>query len=116
MRAQVLTMLIFTHIAIICASNVLVQHPVVFFNLHTTWGAFSYPLIFILTDLTTRIIGASAARKIIYVAMFPGLISSLLISNWFEYGYFWVANTLAIRVSLASFCAYVLGQLLVPRI
>lgn len=105
-------LLVLAHITIICSSNILVQHPVVFFGLHTTWGAFSYPVIFILTDLTTRLIDATCARKIVYFAMLPGLISSLLISNWSEYGHLWVQNLLAIRIALASLSAYVLGQLM----
>lgn len=104
--------LAFTHILLICLSNTLVQYPFVIFGFHTTWGAFSYPLIFILTDLTTRLFGQELARKIIFVAMFPGLICSYLISNFFSYGSLFATNTLALRIAVASFCAYVLGQLL----
>ncbi|CDZ76098.1 Inner membrane protein YhhQ [Legionella massiliensis] len=100
------------HILLICLSNTLVQYPFVLFGFHTTWGAFSYPLIFILTDLTTRLFGQEKARKIIFLAMFPGLICSYLISNFFSYGNVFVANVFALRIALASFCAYVLGQLL----
>lgn len=105
-------LIIAAHIVIICSSNVLVQHPLVIFGWHTTLGAFSYPLIFIFTDLTTRIAGASLARKVIYLAMLPGLLGSFLITNWFEYGHLWVQNTFAIRIALASFTAYVTGQLI----
>ncbi len=111
MRIQHLMLLVVAHMIIICSSNILVQHPLVMLGWHTTWGAFSYPLIFILTDLTTRITGATTARKVVYLAMLPGLISSFLITNWFEYGHFWMNNTLAIRIALASFAAYVCGQL-----
>lgn len=112
MRQQSVMLIIVLHVVIICSSNILVQHPLVILGWHTTWGAFSYPLIFIFTDLTTRIAGASSARKVIYMAMFPGLLSSFLITNWFEYGQLWVQNTLAMRIALASFGAYVSGQLI----
>ena len=100
------------HIFIICLSNLLVQHSLVLFGFRTTWGAFSYPLIFICTDLTTRLIGALEARQVIYVAMLPGLILSFLISNWLEYGQLEILNLLVLRIAMASFLAYVLGQLL----
>lgn len=112
MRKQNVALIIFAHIVIICSSNILVQHPIVIFGWHTTLGAFSYPLIFIFTDLTTRIAGAALARKVIYLAMLPGLLGSFLITNWFEYGHLWVQNTFAIRIALASFTAYVTGQLI----
>jgi len=111
-QANVFMLLIATHVAIICISNILVQHPLVLFDFHTTWGAFSYPLVFIFTDLTTRIKGAPAARKIIFIAMVPGLTASLLIANWIEYGRLWVQNDLVMRIALAGFCAYLSGQLL----
>jgi uncharacterized integral membrane protein (TIGR00697 family) len=111
MRKQHLMLLVVAHMLTICSSNILVQYPLVLLGWHTTWGAFSYPLIFILTDLTTRITGAATARKVIYMAMLPGLFSSFLIANWFEYGQLWLNNTLAMRIALASFAAYVSGQL-----
>lgn len=91
--------LVLTHVLIICLSNVLVLYPFELFGFKTTWGAFVYPFIFILTDLITRLAGQKKARKIILIAMLPGLISSYLISNY-------------LRIAFASFCAYVLGQLL----
>lgn len=104
--------IIFAHILILCLSNTLVQYPFVFGGFRTTCGAFSYPLIFILTDLSTRLLGQKQARRIILRAMFPGLLCSYLISNYFSYGALFVMNNLALRIALASFCAYVLGQLL----
>ena len=52
------------HILIIAGSNYLVQLPITIFGFHTTWGAFSFPFIFLATDLTVRIFGAGLARKI----------------------------------------------------
>ena len=51
---------------IIAASNYLVQFPFQIFGIFTTWGAFSFPFIFLATDLTVRIFGAPLARRIIF--------------------------------------------------
>lgn len=104
--------LVLTHIVIICLSNTLVQYPFILFGFRTTFGAFSYPLIFILTDLTTRLLGQERARKVVLIAMMPGLFCSYFISNYYIQGNFLTLNTVVLRVALASFCAYVLGQLL----
>lgn len=105
-------LLILAHIIIICLSNILVQYPFTLFGYSTTWGAFSYPLIFILTDLSTRLLGQRTARKIIFGAMVPALVGSYLISNWTTQSSLFAHNPLALRIASASFCAYVLGQLL----
>ncbi|HHF7346446.1 TPA: 7-cyano-7-deazaguanine/7-aminomethyl-7-deazaguanine transporter [Legionella feeleii] len=104
--------LVLAHVVIICLSNTLVQYPFVLWGFRTTWGAFSYPLIFILTDLTTRLLGPESARKTIFAAMIPGLLSSYLISNWYAHGVLLAYNNLVLRIAFASFCAYVAGQLL----
>lgn len=106
------------HIGIIASSNYLVQLPVTLFGMHTTWGAFTFPFIFLATDLTVRIFGAALARKIIFVVMLPALIISYLLSVIFFNGdYQGFAgltefNTFVARIALASFLAYCLGQLL----
>jgi queuosine precursor transporter len=111
-RRRLTGFLVIAHMVIICVSNILVQIPISVFGLRTTWGAFSYPLIFVLTDLATRLLNAKIARKVVYMAMLPGLISSFFISNWFEYGYFFACNVMVMRIALASFSAYILGQLI----
>ncbi|MFC3908265.1 7-cyano-7-deazaguanine/7-aminomethyl-7-deazaguanine transporter [Legionella dresdenensis] len=105
-------LLISAHLFIICLSNLLVQHPMVIMGYHTTWGAFSYPLIFVLSDLTTRLAGPRAARIIVYCAMLPALLLSLVISNWAEHGQLFVLNLLVLRIAAASCCAYTVGQLI----
>ena len=57
--------LVLFHILIIIASNYLVQLPITLFGWHTTWGAFSFPFIFLATDLTVRLLGKQAARRVI---------------------------------------------------
>jgi uncharacterized integral membrane protein (TIGR00697 family) len=104
--------IVFTHVTIIALSNTLVQFPFICFGYRTTYGAFTYPLIFILTDLSTRLLGQEKARKIVLLAMLPGLICSFFISNYYIQGEFFVFNTVSLRVALASLAAYALGQLL----
>ncbi|OCH99521.1 hypothetical protein A8135_07535 [Legionella jamestowniensis] len=107
-----LPILALAHIVVIALSNTLVQYPFTLFEFKTTWGAFSYPLIFILTDLTTRLLGQKIARKIVYLAMLPGLLCSYLISNAYAQNALLTYNPMVLRIAFASFLAYVLGQLL----
>ena len=72
------------HILIIASSNYLVQLPITIFGFHTTWGAFSFPFIFLATDLTVRIFGAGLARKIIQTVMLPALTVSRALGALFE--------------------------------
>ena len=106
------------HVAIIIASNYLVQLPVDLFGFHSTWGAFSFPLIFLATDLTVRLLGKGAARRIIAHVMLPALLASYVVGALFQNGHFggWASltgfNSFVFRIALASFAAYALGQLL----
>src|SRR5690606_26204140 len=50
------------------------------FGFHSTWGAFSFPFIFLATDLTVRLIGKAEARRVILRAMIPALIASYIVS------------------------------------
>lgn len=114
----VLAGLIAFHILIVIASNYLVQLPMTLFGWHTTWGAFSFPFIFLATDLTVRLIGKHAARVVIARVMLPALVASYVVSVLFQEGAFGGLATLGefnlfvFRIALASFLAYVLGQLL----
>ncbi len=113
-----LALLVAFHIIVIIASNYLVQIPISLFGFHSTWGAFSFPFIFLATDLTVRLIGKAQARRVILRAMIPALIASYIVSVLFQDGRFsGVAalaefNTFVFRIAVASFTAYVLGQLL----
>lgn len=117
-RKRALITLALFHVFIIAASNYLVQLPFQIFGLNTNWGTFSFPFIFLATDLTVRIFGAAEARKIILTAMLPALCLSYLISVvYFEGRFQGLAglgelNTFVFRIALASFTAYILGQLL----
>ncbi|MBV6273376.1 7-cyano-7-deazaguanine/7-aminomethyl-7-deazaguanine transporter [Alcaligenaceae bacterium CGII-47] len=113
-----LALLVAFHILIIIASNYLVQLPIDLWGFHSTWGAFSFPFIFLATDLTVRLIGKTEARRVIMRAMIPALIASYIISVLFHEGAFSGLgtlsefNTFVFRIAFASFAAYVLGQLL----
>ncbi|MDX2345764.1 MAG: 7-cyano-7-deazaguanine/7-aminomethyl-7-deazaguanine transporter [Legionella sp.] len=96
------------HIFLLTISNILVQYPFEIFGYHTTWGAFTYPAIFILTDLTTRLTSAKRARKIIYQSMLPGLCISYVIACYIGDA----GHVMPLRIALACFIAYVVGQLL----
>ena len=110
--------LAFFHIIVIASSNYLVQIPFDIFGFHTTWGAFTFPFIFLTTDLTIRIFGASLARKIIFVVMIPALLFSYLISvlffetHWVGWSALIHFNSFVFRIALASFAAYLIGQLM----
>lgn len=122
-QRKALWWLAFFHIAIIAVSNYLVQFP---FSLtlpgghtvHSTWGAISFPFIFLATDLTVRIFGRRLARRIIFFVMLPALVLSYLVSvlfyqgSWQGLGALAAFNGLVWRIAAASFAAYVLGQLL----
>jgi len=114
---RALAVLITFHIVIIAASNYLVQIPVQIFGLQTTWGAFSFPFVYLATDLTVRIFGASDARRIIFGAMLPALAISYIVSVLFFEGAFQgtaglaTLNVFVLRIAFASFVAYAIGQL-----
>jgi uncharacterized PurR-regulated membrane protein YhhQ (DUF165 family) len=90
--------------AVIVLSNVLVQHPfevaVGRLNLADllTWGAFSYPLAFLVTDVTNRLLGPRAARRVVYCGFAIAIVLSV-----------WVATP---RIAIASGAAFLAGQLL----
>ena len=107
----VLAGLIAFHILIIIASNYLVQLPITLFGWHTTWGAFSFPFIFLASDLTVRLLGKGPARQVIARVMIPALLASYVVSVLFQEGAFrglaalGEYNEFVLRIS-------VLGQLL----
>lgn len=106
------------HILIVAASNYLVQFPINIFGFKATWGAFTFPFIFLATDLTVRLLGAKIGRKVILYAMFPALIVSYLVTNGFRGGTWLGVDQLfsfdlfVARIAIASFAAYVIGQLI----
>ena len=74
-----LSVLVAFHIALVIASNYLVQLPITLLGFHSTWGAFSFPFIFLATDLTVRLIGKTAARRVIMRASFAAYVLGQLL-------------------------------------
>ncbi|OPX55073.1 hypothetical protein SAMN02745127_01288 [Oceanospirillum multiglobuliferum] len=117
-QRNALTFLVLFHLLIISSSNYLVQLPFTVAGLHTTWGAFSFPFIFLATDLTVRIYGAALARRIIFRVMLPALFVSYVLSVLFYQGSYqgfdqlMNLNLFVARIAIASFMAYLLGQIL----
>ena len=106
------------HILIVASSNYLVQFPITVYGFKATWGAFTFPFIFLATDLTVRLFGARLGRRIIFYAMFPALVVSYLVTVGFRHG-IWLGfdnvfsfDLFVARIAIASFSAYVVGQVL----
>ena len=116
-RVKALFWLSLFHLLVITSSNYLVQLPISIFGFHTTWGAFSFPFIFLATDLTVRIFGAPLARRIILAVMIPALLISYGVSalfymgEWQGFAALTSFNLFVARIAAASFMAYALGQL-----
>lgn len=117
-RKKALVWLSLFHLLVITSSNYLVQLPISIFGFHTTWGAFSFPFIFLATDLTVRIFGSPLARRIIFAVMVPALVISYAISalfymgEWQGFAALGTFNLFVARIAIASFMAYALGQIL----
>ena len=80
---------------VVVASNVLVQYPI---NDWLTWGAFTYPVAFLVTDLTNRVLGPARARKVVYVGFSLAVILSVVFATP--------------RIAFASGAAFLLAHLL----
>lgn len=117
-QRKALTYLVLFHLLVIASSNYLVQIPFTVFSLHTTWGAFTFPFIFLATDLTVRIYGPKLARRIIFFVMLPALMISYVLSVVFAQGSYQgfadmsTFNVFVARIAAASFMAYLLGQIM----
>lgn len=91
---------------IVVASNILVQFLIL--DGFLTWGAFTYPLAFLVTDVMNRIYGASAARRVVFAGLVVGIICSLIGSQiMLEFG-----PAVPLRVAIASATAFAAAQLL----
>ena len=92
---------------VIIISNYLVQFPVNKFNLQNilTYGAFSYPITFLITDLANRRLGRKKARKLVYIGFVIGILLTTLVSTNFQ-------DTISIRIALGSGSAFLVAQLI----
>ncbi|MCE8007422.1 queuosine precursor transporter [Aestuariivita sp.] len=91
--------------AIVVASNILVQH---LFGNWLTWGAFTYPLAFLVTDLMNRIYGAGPARTVVFIGFLVGIFCSLIGTQIMgEFG-----PLVTFRIAIGSGLAFLTAQLL----
>src|SRR5690625_250686 len=117
-RKRMAFLLVAFHILIIASSNYLVQFPITVLGFKATWGAFTFPFIFLATDLTVRLFGAKLGRRIVFYAMLPALVVSYLVTIGFRNGIWMGVDKLfsfdlfVARIALASFSAYVVGQII----
>ena len=96
---------------VVLASNYLVQFPINYYGLDEilTYGAFSYPIAFLITDLANRSYGKKIARKIVYFGFLVGVLFTLLFSTNF-------ADLISIRIAMGSGIAFLVAQLLDVKI
>ena len=93
--------------AVVLASNYLVQFPIKHYGLEEilTYGAFSYPIAFLITDLANRSFGKIVARKIVYIGFAIGISFTLFFSTNF-------ADLISIRIAIGSGTAFLVAQLI----
>jgi len=104
---KLLILLSFFMGVVVLASNYLVQFPVKHFGLDQilTYGAFSYPIAFLITDLANRSYGKVIARKIVYFGFALGVLFTLFFSKNFT-------DIISIRIAIGSGTAFVIAQLI----
>ena len=104
---KILMLLSFLMGVVVLSSNYLVQFPVNYYGLNEilTYGAFSYPVAFLITDLANRSFGKDIARKIIYFGFILGVGFTILFSTDF-------ADFISIRIAIGSGVAFFVAQLI----
>ena len=92
---------------VVLSSNYLVQFPIKHYGLENvlTYGAFSYPIAFLITDLANRSYGKIGARKIVYLGFIIGIIFTLLFSTNYS-------DLISVRIAIGSGTAFIIAQLL----
>ncbi len=92
---------------VVLASNYLVQFPIKYYGLEEilTYGAFSYPIAFLITDLANRSYGKLIARQIVYIGFIIGISFTLLFSTNF-------ADLISLRIAVGSGTAFLVAQLI----
>ena len=106
-ESRFLFILAFSMALVVSLSNYLVQFPVNYMGLQDifTYGAFSYPIAFLITDLTNRRYGKIVARKIVYIGFILGVALTLYFSTDFS-------NLISKRIAIGSGSAFLIAQLL----
>ena len=96
---------------VVLSSNSLVQFPIKYYGLEKilTYGALSYPIAFLITDLTNRFYGKFSARKVVYIGFAIGIFSTFFFSTNFS-------DLISIRIAIGSGVAFLTAQLLDVKI
>tara|TARA_Y100000389_G_C17294540_1_gene429763 strand:+ start:179 stop:727 length:549 start_codon:yes stop_codon:yes gene_type:complete len=104
--SKAFTLLSFLMGVVVLSSNYLVQFPINHYGLNNilTYGAFSYPIAFLITDLANRFFGKLVAKKIVYLGFFFGICFTILFSTD-------LANYISIRIAVGSGVAFLVAQL-----
>ena len=92
---------------VVLSSNYLVQFPIKYYGLEEilTYGAFTYPIAFLITDLANRSYGKLAARKIVYIGFIIGISFTLFFTTNFS-------DLISVRIAIGSGTAFIVAQLL----
>ena len=92
---------------VVLSSNYLVQFPIKYYGLEEllTYGAFTYPIAFLITDLANRSYGKLVARKIVYIGFIIGISFTLFFTTNFS-------NLISVRIAIGSGTAFIVSQLL----
>ena len=92
---------------VVLSSNYLVQFPIKHYGLEEilTYGAFSYPIAFLITDLANRSYGKLIAKKIVYIGFTIGISFTLLFSTNFT-------DLISVRIAIGSGTSFIVAQLL----
>ena len=110
MNKQLLLLPVFMGVVVL-VSNYLVQFPIKYYGLEgiLTYGAFSYPIAFLITDLSNRSYGKLVARKIVYIGFVIGIAFTLFFSTNFS-------DLISVRIAIGSGIAFLVAQLLDVKI
>ena len=95
--------------AVVAASNILVQF---LFGQWLTWGAFTYPIAFLVTDVMNRVYGTSAARKVVFAGFIAGVLCSLIGTQVMLQGDGFTYPAVTLRIAIGSGLAFLTAQML----
>jgi len=106
-RKNIFFILALTMAVVVATSNYLVQFPINYFSLQDllTYGAFSYPVAFLITDLSNRFYGKGSAKKIVYI----GFALEIFLTLFFSTNY---SDLISIRIAIGSGTAFLVAQLI----
>ena len=104
---RLLLLLSFLMGVVVLSSNYLVQFPIKYYGLEEilTYGAFTYPIAFLITDLANRSYGKLVARKIVYIGFIIGIAFTLFFTTNFS-------DLISVRIAIGSGTAFIVSQLL----